>query len=456
MTLHPTPELPHDYEAEAALLGACILSWGSSIDDVSGIVTAADFHLEKNATIFEALADLHHEGGRVDLVRLRSRLAQRGLLEKIGGLEYLMELAESVPSAVSANHYAAIVREKSMLRRLMEATEQAQRAAAQSGQPVGELVDRLQATLSAIIGGGGQGELVAGLGDEAAEIYIELGKWAEEGKPHTAGLKTGLADLDRLTGGLQPGQLVVLAAGTGCGKSALALQAALNVAGNGAAVGFFSLEMTRRQLTERAMAHLSGVALDVVRGNTKAEADDFAQLAQASGKLADLPLFTVEQRDLTAERLRSTARWLRARQNVGLLVVDYLQLMRGSRRENRNLEVAELSRACKLLALELELPLLLLSQLNRDSQRDNRRPRLCDLRDSGAIESDADVVAFLYDPAKAAESPGQGFTPDQERDLELIIAKQRQGPTGCVPLRFEGAQQRFRNMALTVGVAYAY
>jgi replicative DNA helicase len=437
-------QLPHDYETEAALIGSILLNWGDP-GEAEQIITASDFHRERNATIYERILDIFHRHGKCNLTQLKADLQQRGLLDDVGGLEYLIEISD-VGNISSIAPFARIIRDRADRRQLIVAAEQAIRAASQTGQPVAELVDRLQSQMFSLGGEAADTTKVSGLGGVAMEIYHDLAKWLETGKPESAGLKTGLDDLDRLTGGFQPGQLVVLAAGTGCGKSALALQLVLQAVAKGVGVAIFSLEMTKRQLTERALANISGVPLNSIRGNPIPSADEFAALSLAVGRLADPPVYAVEQRDLTAERLRSKARWLKNKHGIGLVVVDYLQLMRGSRRENRNIEVAELSRACKLLALELEVPLLLLSQLNRDSQRDSRRPRLCDLRDSGAIEMDADVVLFLHDPSKLTDSPGLGYSPDEEKNVELIVAKHRQGPTGCVPLVMNGAQQSFRSV----------
>jgi replicative DNA helicase len=221
----------------------------------------------------------------------------------------------------------------------------------------------------------------------------------------------------------------------------------MHLAQRGTPVALFSLEMTRQQAAQRLLAYQSGVPLDVVRGAREANREQLSTLAASSGALSELPIYPVEARQLTADKLRSSARWLRARCGVGAIVIDYLQLMAPPSRENRNQEIASLSRAVKLLALELEIPVLCLSQLNRESVKEGaRRPRLSDLRDSGAIEQDSDVVLFLHDPNRQSESPAPGYEPD-EKDLELIVAKQRQGPIGTIQLQFDGATQRFVSSA---------
>ncbi len=443
---------PHDLEAEAALLGSIILDECRNVPDLK----AQDFWKPAHAAIFDVLVELNGSADRADMVHIRSRLAAKQILADVGGVEYLMELAESVPSTTSMGYYAKLVHVASTKRKLMELSHTALIAAATGGDEPLEVIERLQADLVSLTADTGTHAIGPTIGASVQQVYDRLSRLAEGDEPAGAPLPTGIPDFDRmLGGGMQPGQLIIIAAATGGGKSALAGQIMMHLALKcSAPVAVFSLEMTRTQMAERMLAFESGVALNIIRGQQTPDGGAFGDLAEAVGRLAEAPIHPVDHRQLTPDRLRASARYLCDRFGVRAIVVDYLQLMRGTRRDSRYVEVSELSRAVKLLALEFEVPVLCLSQLNRESSRENRRPRLSDLRDSGSIEQDADVVAFLHDPNRQSESPAPGYEPDP-RDLELILAKQRQGPSGAVWLRFDGATQRFKNIQMRVSPSVA-
>lgn len=446
--------MPHDIEAECAVLGAVILSSGNALGEVANILSAGDFYDPNHEHIFKTVTKLHAEGRPVDMVNLKAGLEQSGKLEQVGGIDGLMELCESVPNALSARHYAGIVKSHSDRRKIIQLAWTASQAAYAAHDEPAEVSEQLQSGLVSFASDSADNNS-KNLSGEVAAVFDRLEKLAE-GEDIAPPLKTGLANLDMLTGGLHAGQLVILAAGTGRGKTALALHIALHSALNeNKPVAMYSLEMSRRQLAERVLAHESGVDLSTVRGldARSLERDTFGELAGGVGRLNGVGIYPIHYHNLTAEKIAASSRYLQQKNNIGLVVVDYLQLIASNtqRGRSRNDEVAAQSRALKLLALELDIPILCLSQLNRSSARDQRRPRLCDLRDSGAIEQDADTVMFIFDPNAQGESPGEGYTPDA-KDLELIIAKQRQGATGCVKLRFDGAVQRFSNLTQTGGV----
>lgn len=444
---------PASVEAEMSLLGSMILD-PAVISEVLHYVRAGDsFYLDANKVIFDALVqhyDTHQAG---DLALLIEVLKDKDSLDQVGGPEYLVRLAESAPSAVNAPHYARIVAEKHKLRRLIEAAGQIVYDAYHAGElgPDGarDVLDKAERLVFDVAE-----EAQTSSAQQLKELLHQTMEMLEanEGRPVT-GISTGYIDLDEMTSGLQAGELVILAARPSMGKTALALNLAEHVALGGAAGGapspslFFSLEMSRQAVTQRLMCSRSGVDSQRLRRNILND-DDFQRLMGACGELGEAPLFIDDTPGMTITQLRARARRVAAQHGVKSIFVDYLQLLTapGSGRESRQVEVSAISRGIKALARELNVPIVCLSQLNRGAeQREGHRPRMSDLRESGSIEQDADVIMLLHreayyhqgDPDWAMENP------EREHVAELILAKQRNGPTGVVELEWDSKTTRF-------------
>ncbi len=436
---------PHAVEAEMSLLGAMILD-SRVIGDVVQILTGADdFYQPRHAVVYQALVQLYDQNNPIDLVQLQQALTDRQALDDVGGIDYLVELAESVPAATSAPYYAKIVRDKATLRRLIEAAGDILQRAYTSADEAADQVDSAEREIFRLAEGHASAEAGA-LGELLQETFAQLE--AREGQ-HITGIETGFFELDEITTGLQKGEMVIVAARPSMGKTAFALNIAEHVAAtNKQPVVVFSLEMSRQQLAQRLLCSRSGVDAQRVRRNMLS-GDEYERLAMTVGELAEAPLFIDDTPGLSLLQLRARARRLAARHDIKLVVVDYLQLMSSPGAESRQQEVSELSRGIKALARELNVPVICLSQLNRAAEsREGHRPRMSDLRESGSIEQDADVVMMLHreeyyhsDPNWAAENP------DKVGVAEVIMAKQRNGPTGTIKLQFNGKSTRFNNLA---------
>ena len=444
---------PASVEAEMSLLGSMILD-PAVISEVLHYVRAGDsFYLDANKVIFDALVqhyDTHQAG---DLALLIEVLKDKDSLDQVGGPEYLVRLAESAPSAVNAPHYARIVAEKHKLRRLIEAAGQIVYDAYHAGElgPDGarDVLDKAERLVFDVAE-----EAQTSSAQQLKELLHQTMEMLEanEGRPVT-GISTGYIDLDEMTSGLQAGELVILAARPSMGKTALALNLAEHVALGGAAGGapspslFFSLEMSRQAVTQRLMCSRSGVDSQRLRRNILND-DDFQRLMGACGELGDAPLFIDDTPGMTITQLRARARRVAAQHGVKSIFVDYLQLLTapGSGRESRQVEVSTISRGIKALARELNVPIVCLSQLNRGAeQREGHRPRMSDLRESGSIEQDADVIMLLHREAYYHQGDADWAMENSEREhvAELILAKQRNGPTGVVELEWDSKTTRF-------------
>jgi len=454
---------PHSLEAEMSLLGSMLLDPAAVGDVISMVRKPEEFYNGAHAEIFRAIVDVydkHHSG---DLVQIVELLRDKAQLESIGGPDYLAELAESVPSAVNAPHYARIVSEKSRLRRLIDAAGTILYDAFHTGElgpdGVREVLDKAEMAVFEIA----QESNVSDPQRLAELLQTELDRLeAAEGKGIT-GIHTGYADLDELLSGMQPGEMLVIAARPSMGKTALALNMAEQIAfgGNQARlathdtrrvpVGVFSLEMSKSAVTQRLLSAASGVDSHKLRGGHFSKAE-YESLLTVAGTLSEAPIFVDDMPNMTVLQLRARARRLVSQHGVRALMVDYLQLLTapGAARESRQVEVSAISRQLKALARELNVPVVCLSQLNRASeQREGNRPRMSDLRESGSIEQDADVVILLHredyyhvqNPAWADENP------DKVGIAELIIAKQRNGPTGVVKLTWDSHTTRFKSYA---------
>ncbi|HVW40902.1 MAG TPA: replicative DNA helicase [Amycolatopsis sp.] len=431
---------PQDMAAEQSVLGAMLIS-KDAIADVSETVRGADFYRPSHETIFDAIIDLYGRGEPADMITVAGELQRRGELERIGGAPYLHTLAANVPIAANAGYYAEIVREKAILRRLVDAgTKIVQIGYAGEGQ-VDDIVDQAQAEVFRLTEKRSS-EDYAPLADIMDGVLDEIEAISNR-DAGLYGVPTGFADLDELTNGFHAGQMIIVAARPAMGKSTLALDfcRAASIHNNMASV-FFSLEMSRSEITMRLLSAEAKVPLNHIRNGNMSD-DDWNKLARHMPAVSAAPMFIDDSPNMTMMEIRSKARRLKQRHDLKLIVLDYLQLMSsGKKVESRQLEVSEFSRQIKLLAKELEVPIIALSQLNRGSeQRSDKRPMVSDLRESGSLEQDADMVILLHREdvyEKESTRPGEA---------DIIVAKHRNGPTRDLVVAFQGHYSRFVDMA---------
>ena len=431
---------PQNVEAEMALLGSMLID-EDAIDAALEILDESVFYKDAHRKIFAAMVALSSERRAVDLVTLVDELKRRGTLEEVGSVGYLTDLAHIVPTAANASYYARIVKEKSLLRSLITAATQIVTAAYEEEEGASELLDRAERMIFDITQRKVEGGFVSV--KDVIRHSIETIDQLYQRKEHVTGLATGFVDFDVMTAGLQNSDLVVIAGRPSMGKSAFAcgvVEHAGLVLRQPVAV--FSLEMSKEQLVQRLLCSHARVESHRVRTGHLAQSD-WPRLTSAAGKLSESPIFIDDTPGISVLELRAKARRLKSRHDVRLIVLDYLQLMRGSSRsENRQQEISEISRSLKALARELDVPVIAISQLSRAVEtRQDRRPQLSDLRESGAIEQDADLVVLLlreeyYNP-----------TPENKGIAEVIIAKQRNGPVGTVKMTFIKEYTRFENLA---------
>jgi replicative DNA helicase len=443
---------PHSKEAEQGVLGCVLLSPHDCLGDcIEKFANGGEvFYDLRHRTIYEALTEMYEQKEAIDLITVQQRLKDQNLLEGVGGLSYLASLPDAVPSAANLEYYLEIVREKFVLRRMIATcTDVVSRAYEHQGE-VDTLLDEVERDVLRM-----SGERVAAGNRTMKDLVHQAIHAIEEyhqrqGK--LGGLSTGFMDLDKLTDGWHEGEMIVIAARPSMGKTSLAMNMAEHVAVSlNLPVGVFSLEMTAESLVMRLMASLARVNSRNIRDGFLSERD-FAKLTTAAGKLAKAPLFIDDASGLSILQLRAKARRMHQQYGIKLFVIDYLQLLHSTSRraDNRQQEIADISNGVKALAKELRVPVIVLSQLNREMEKEkNRKPRMSDLRESGSIEQDADVVAMLYRPAMDEE---EGPSPDQEAvPVNLLIAKQRNGPTGDVNLTFLKSCTRFENAAKISG-----
>jgi replicative DNA helicase len=443
---------PHSKEAEQGVLGCVLLSPHDCLGDcIEKFANGGEvFYDLRHRTIYEALTEMYEQKEAIDLITVQQRLKDQNLLEGVGGLSYLASLPDAVPSAANLEYYLEIVREKFVLRRMIATcTDVVSRAYEHQGE-VDTLLDEVERDVLRM-----SGERVAAGNRTMKDLVHQAIHAIEEyhqrqGK--LGGLSTGFLDLDKLTDGWHEGEMIVIAARPSMGKTSLAMNMAEHVAVSlNLPVGVFSLEMTAESLVMRLMASLARVNSRNIRDGFLSERD-FAKLTTAAGKLAKAPLFIDDASGLSILQLRAKARRMHQQYGIKLFVIDYLQLLHSTSRraDNRQQEIADISNGVKALAKELRVPVIVLSQLNREMEKEkNRKPRMSDLRESGSIEQDADVVAMLYRPAMDDE---EGPSPDQEAvPVNLLIAKQRNGPTGDVNLTFLKSCTRFENAAKISG-----
>ncbi len=433
---------PQNLEAEEAVLGAMLLS-ETAIGSVTEILDAADFYRGSHGTIYRTCLALWSKGEPVDAITLANELEERGELEQVGGASRVAELAALVSATANVEHYARIVKETATLRGLIRAGQEIVRLGQERIGETTELVDRAEQIVFDL-----SQERVRGdfdhIGPLLTESFERITKLYEAGVDVT-GVPSGFRDLDRLTSGFQPGNLVILAARPSMGKSALALCIAANLGVRSSMpVALFTLEMSKAEVTQRLMCSEAKVESDRVRSG-KLTQEDWPRLTAACDKLMKAPIYVDDTGSITMMELRSKARRLKAREPaLGLIVVDYLQLMTsGGTVENRVQEVSQISRNLKVLARDLDVPILALSQLSRAvEQRHDKRPILSDLRESGSIEQDADLVFFVY-----RDEYYNGDESDQQGLAEVILAKHRNGPTGSEKLSFLRRYAKFADLA---------
>jgi replicative DNA helicase len=428
---------PQDLAAEQSVLGGMLIS-KDAIADVIEILRGNDFYRPAHEIIYEAVLELYGHGEPVDPVTVAAELTKRGEIAKIGGAPYLHTLMSAVPTAANANYYAKIVREQSILRKLIEAgTKVVQLGYASEGE-VDDAVDKAQA------------EVFAVTERRASEDYVKLNTLLPEALDQieaisrgsvVEGVMTGFKELDILTNGLHPSNMIVLAARPAMGKSTLGLDIARQAAIlDKATTVIFSLEMSRSEITMRMLSAEARVPLNSIRSGQLSD-EDWSRLARRMGEISEAPLFIDDSPNLSMMEIRAKARRLKQRHDLKLIIIDYLQLMTsGKRVENRQQEVSEFSRQLKLLAKELEIPVIAISQLNRSpEQRSDKRPMLSDLRESGSIEQDADVVILLHrdDVYDSQNRPGEA---------DLMVAKHRNGPTKTITVSAQLHYSRFVNM----------
>ncbi|MFB3065988.1 MAG: replicative DNA helicase [Planctomycetota bacterium] len=429
---------PQAPDAEKSVLGAILLK-GDVLLEVAPLISASDFYDLTNQRIYEALLGLFQSGSRVDPVLIREELARRGELEKVGGVEYLTHLAEMVPSAAGAEHYARLVRKKSLARSLINLCTEIQGLAYEGGLHGEELLDLAENRIFSL------SKIAADLGlarmrDILNEALSDIAA-TQASKGALTGLATGFLRLDELTAGLHGGELIIVAGRPAMGKTTFANCIAKNVAlHQNKTVAIFSMEVNAKQVVTNLLCSEAKVdALALRRGLLEAEQE--AQLANAASRLEQTPIYIDDFSNTNVLQLRAKARRIKQKYGLGLLIVDYVQLLETVSMDNRQQEMAQISRGLKATARELDVPLIAVSQLNRAvDQREDRRPRMSDLRESGALEQDADLILFIY--------RDEYYHPEKEQSrnlAEVIIAKQRNGPTGKVDLRFSGQYLRFDN-----------
>ena len=433
---------PQDIAAEQSVLGAMLLS-KDAVADVVETLRESDFYRPTHQTIYGTILDLYSRGEPADAITVAAALGKNSELSRIGGAPYLHTLVAGVPSAANASYYARIVSERAILRRLVEAGTRITQMGYTADGEVDDLVDRAQAEVYDVTERRMSEDyrpLSALMNDALAEIEAIGNRGGE-----MVGVPTGFADLDRLTNGLHPGQLCIIAARPAIGKSTLGLDLARSASiKHGLTSAIFSLEMSRNEIVMRLLSAEAQIGLHNMRSGSMSDAD-WTRLARKMSAVSEAPLFIDDSPNLTMMEIRAKARRLRQRNDLRLIIVDYLQLMTSGRKvESRQQEVSEFSRQMKLLAKELEIPVVAISQLNRGpEQRTDKKPMLSDLRESGSLEQDADLVVLISrEDAYERESPRAG-------EADFIIAKHRNGPTGQVTVAFQGHYSRFVDMAVT-------
>ena len=431
---------PNDLEAEQAVIGSMLTDKDAVISAIESL-TEHDFYREDNKIIYSAIINLYNRAEPIDIITLKSELVSMGKFEAVGGLEYLAELPEKVPTTSNVEKYIKIVEEKSTLRTLIKTANDLITLGYDPTQEVEELMDNAEKKIFDVMQSRNQ-KGYSSMKDILVDTFVQLEELYNR-KQHVTGVPTGFIDLDYKTAGLHGSDLVLVAARPAMGKSAFALNIAANAAIRGnTPVAIFSLEMSKEQLANRILCSEALVDSNKVRTG-KIDDDDWMKLAQASGVLSEAQIFIDDTPGISIMEIRAKCRKMKLEKNIGLVVIDYLQLVQGSskRGASREQEIAEISRSLKILAKEINVPVIALSQLSRaPEQRPDHRPMLSDLRESGSIEQDADIVMFLY--------RDDYYNQDSEKKnvAEVILAKHRAGSTGTVELAWIGNYTKFANL----------
>jgi replicative DNA helicase len=438
-SLHHIP--PQSLEAEESILSAILID-NNTLLDILDILVPENFYKTAHQKIFAAITELFSKNEPVDLVTLTNILREKGDLEEIGGAAYLASLVDTVPLAVNAQHYAKIIHDKACLRRLIEKANAITKQCFENQGDVSDVIDFAESSIFEI----SENKILPAFYpiSKLIEDNIDTLEERQGNKTLVTGVPTGFTDLDNLTSGFQKSDLVILAGRPSMGKTAFALNIAKNVAVEAnIPVAIFSLEMAKEQLSMRMLCTDAKIDSSRLRSGFFGK-KDWVKLTDAAGILAEAPIFIDDSPDISVMEIRAKARRLKMDQDIGLIIIDYLQLMRTrTYAERRDLEISEISRSLKILAKELDVPVVALSQLNRKlEERSDKRPLLSDLRESGALEQDADVVAFLYRDElynKDVNNPKRGTA-------EILLRKQRNGPIGDIDLKFFDAYTRFENL----------
>ncbi|MFC5406684.1 replicative DNA helicase [Cohnella soli] len=440
---------PQNLEAEQAVLGAILLEVEALIAAMERL-KAEDFYSVSHQRIFEGMIVLNEENKPIDLITLTAHLQDLGQMEEVGGIMYLTKLANAVPTAANVEYYAQIVEEKSILRRLIRTATQIVSNGYASEEDVGALLNDAEVRIMEISSRRAATGFIS-IRDVLMEVFERV-EFLYNQKGGVTGIPSGFVDLDKMTAGFQRNDLIIVAARPSVGKTAFALNVAQNVAVRASeTVAIFSLEMSAAQLVQRIVCAESNVDAQRMRTG-HLEGDDWEKLSMAIGALSEAQIFIDDTPGITVSDIRAKCRRLKKEKGLGMILIDYLQLIqgRGKAGENRQQEVSEISRTLKMIARELEVPVIALSQLSRGvEQRQDKRPMMSDLRESGSIEQDADIVAFLYrDDYYDKES-------EKKNIIEIIIAKQRNGPVGTVELVFLKNYNKFVSLDRSHSEAYA-
>jgi replicative DNA helicase len=431
---------PQDLEMEKALLGALLLN-PNAIYEVADVVGVDSFYAGKHRTIFDAMLSLHAKGDPIDVVTVSSRLKERKQLPDIGGAAYISELAAAAVSPGSARHYAQGVQTKFVLRSLIDASNRIGELGYEEDRDIEQVLDDAQAAIYQVTNSP-MLQSFSAIKDELTEAW-ERWENLQKHKGSMRGIPTGFPQLDNMLAGFQKSDLIILAARPSMGKTALALDIARNTAvKHKTNVGIFSLEMSSQQLTDRMLSAQAGVDSWYLRtGRSFKHEDDYANLQQAMADLSEAPIYIDDNASMTVLAMRSIARRLKLERGLDMVIIDYLQLITPSSTRNDNIvqQVTEISRSLKAMARELEVPVLALSQLSRAVEQRRGRPRLSDLRDSGSIEQDADVVMFIHREDKMNADTGA----EKTNVAEILVEKHRNGPVGKIDLMFDEKSTRF-------------
>ena len=431
---------PHDIEAEQAILGSMLTDKDAVIAALE-VLKEDSFYREDNKLIFNAITNLYSKNEPIDIITVKAELVELGVLERVGGLEYLVELPERVPTTANVERYIKIVDEKAMLRRLITSANELIALGYDESENVDNIMDMAEKKIFDLASKKNTAGYAV-MKDILVESFAELERLYNQ-KGNVTGVSTGFYDLDNVTAGLHNSDLIIVAARPAMGKSAFAINLAANAAvKSGVPAVIFNLEMSKEQVGNRILCSEALVDSNKIRTG-QIEDEDWMKLAQTLGRISDAPIYIDDTPGISAMEIRAKCRKLKLEKNIGLIVIDYLQLISGSGKKNasREQEISEISRSLKILAKELNVPVIALSQLSRTAEkRDDKRPMLSDLRESGAIEQDADIVMFLY--------RDDYYNPDTEKKnvAEVILAKHRGGSTGTVELAWLPSYTKFANL----------